>query len=216
MASKAASVWLPKVLFESALITVSILLALALDEWREDNQNQEMIEQAMANFLLEIRQNKARVDDAAPFSRGLGEVLERRYETGDIASVSEFVSVLESYSPAVLQSSAWETAVATGSLAKMEYGLVTALSLTYNLQERYQQLNQSGISDLVRPQNLSTDALDLSIYNAIRYLGEVSQMESELAIVYTEAQAVIRDAWQGMRGATREEADAWVRASLGG
>ena len=39
MTSMNTAVWLPRVLFESALITVSILIALGLDEWR---QNREM------------------------------------------------------------------------------------------------------------------------------------------------------------------------------
>ncbi len=40
----------------------------------------------------------------------------------------------ESYTPVILQSAAWETALATGSLAKMDYNLVSALSQTYSLQ----------------------------------------------------------------------------------
>jgi len=49
---------------------VSILLALGLDEWRENREAEETIRLAMSNFLSEIRQNKARVDAAALFSQG--------------------------------------------------------------------------------------------------------------------------------------------------
>jgi hypothetical protein len=209
MPSKATAVWLPRVLFESALITLSILLALGLDEWRENRQNEEMIEQAMYNFLSEIRQNKIRVDDAAPFNRGLSRVLSQRQAAGDINSVSEFVDMLESYSPAVLQSTAWETALATGSLANMDYNLVAALSLTYSLQGRYQQVNRNGITDLISPQNLSEDKLDLAIYNAVRYLDDLTKMEVELAVVYDEVQAVIRDSWITMKDASPGEVESW-------
>jgi hypothetical protein len=213
MPTKATSVWLPRVLFESALITLSILLALALDEWRDSRQDQQMIEQAMSNFLREVRQNKARVDDAAPFNRGLSEVLSRRYEDGDIHTVAEFVDVVESYSPVVLQSTAWDTALATGSLAKMEYNLVSALSLTYGLQSRYQMANRSSTADLTSPQNLSADKLELSIYNSIRHLDEVTKMETELAVVYDEAEAVIRTAWMNMNDASAEDAERWAAST---
>jgi hypothetical protein len=209
MPSRATSIWLPRVLFESALITLSILLALGLDEWRENQQNEDMIEQAMYNFLSEIRQNKIRVDDAAPFNRGLSRVLSQRQAAGDINSVSEFVDMLESYSPAVLQSTAWETALATGSLANMDYNLVSALSLTYSLQGRYQQANRNGIADLISPQNLSEEKLDLAIYNAVRYLDDVTKMEVELAIVYEEAETVIRDSWTTMKDASPAEVERW-------
>ena len=191
MPSKATSVWLPRVIFESALITVSILLALGLDQWRENRETEATIRQAMSNFLSEIRQNKARVDDAAPFNQGLHDVVDQRYKNGDIRTMSDFISIMDSYSPVTLQSTAWETALATGSLANMDYGLVTALSLTYGLQSRYEQTNRGAISRLTSPQILSNDTLDLAIYNSLQYLEDVTSMETELAVVYSEATGVI-------------------------
>jgi len=200
MPAKSTSVWLPRVIFESALITVSILLALGLDEWRENREVEETIRQAMSNFLSEIRQNKARVDDAAPFNKGLHDVIDQRDKHGDITTMSEFIDIMDSYSPVVLQSTAWETALATGSLAKMDYGLVSALSLTYGLQGRYEQTNRSAVARLTSPQVLSPDTLDLAIYNSLQYLEDVTSMETELAVVYTEATSVIETNWKKLNG----------------
>jgi hypothetical protein len=194
MASRATSVWLPRVLFESMLIILSILVALGLDEWREERQNAENIQHALANFIAEIEQNKARVEDAAPFNQGLRHVLSRRQQVQAIESVSTFINIVESYNPVVLQSTAWETAIATGSLAKMDYNLVSALSLTYSLQNRYQQVSRTGMMELTSPQNLSAEKLDLAVYNTIRYLDDVTSMETELGGVYSEASAVLRAA----------------------
>ena len=168
MRSKSTSVWLPRVLFESLLITVSILFALALDEWREDRQNAENIQKALSNFVSEIRQNKATIDDAAPFNQGLRHVLSKRQEVRNIESVTHFVNIIESYNPVVLRSTAWDTALATGSFSKMDYSLVSALSLTYGLQNRYQELNRTGMSELSSPQNLTAERLNITVYNSIR------------------------------------------------
>ena len=200
MPSKTTSVWLPRVIFESALITVSILLALGLDEWRENRESEATIRQAMSNFLSEIRQNKASVEDAAPFNQGLHDVVDQRYKNGDIQSMSDFINIMDSYSPVVVRSTAWETALATGSLAKMDYGLVSALSLTYGLQSRYEQTNRGAISRLTSPQVLSNDTLDLAVYNSLQYLEDVTSMETELAVVYSEATAVIELNWKNMTG----------------
>jgi hypothetical protein len=191
---------LPRVIFESFLITVSILLALALDEWRDDRQDAETVDQAMFNFLSEIRQNRARVEDAAPFNKGLQDVLARRHAEGDIDSITEFISMVESYTPIVLQSTAWETALATGSVAKMDYNLVSALSLTYGLQNRYQQASRNGMAGLTGPASLAPNGLELAIYNAVRYLSDVTAMETELSVVYGEAEAVIIESWGGAAG----------------
>jgi hypothetical protein len=109
----------------------------------------------------------------------------------------------------VLQSTAWETALATGSVTIMEYNLVSALSLTYGLQSRYQQTTRNGLTDLMRPQNLSPEQLELAVYNSVRYLDNVTAMETELSVVYGEAETIILDAWAGMNNATMEEALAW-------
>jgi hypothetical protein len=185
-------------MFESMLIVVSILFALYLDEWRDDRQDAENIEDALAYFVSEIQQNRARVEDAAPFNQGLRHVLSRRQEVRAIESVATFINIFESYNPVVLQSTAWETAIATGALAKMDYKLVSALSLTYSLQNRYQQVSQNGMAEMTSPQNLSQEKLDLAVYNAIRYLDTVTGMETELGAVYAEAESVLLSAKQIM------------------
>ena len=205
MAQRATSIWLPQVMFESMLIVVSILVALGLDEWRSDRQDAENIEHALSNFISEIQQNRARVEDAAPFNQGLHHVLSRRQEVRAIESVATFINIIDSYSPVVLQSTAWETALATGALARMDYNLVSALSLTYSLQDRYQQVSQIGKAQMTSPQNLSQDKLELAVYNAIRYLDDITSMETELSVVYTEAESVIRSAKRIMSGEPEPE-----------
>ncbi len=194
MAKNSASDWLPRVLFESFLITVSILVALALDEWRENRQHAEAIQQALSNFASEIQRNKARIEDTAPFNRGLLEVLRNRYETKDIGSVDDYVNMVESYAPAELRTTAWETALATGSLAEMQYDLVSVLSFTYGKQGEYQVATQSGMSGLTSLQNLAGDRLELATYNAVRYLNGISSLESELNDIYNEALGVVENA----------------------
>ena len=192
MAAKSTSVWLPRVLFESALIVLSILVALGLDEWRQNREDEESVQLALSNFVREIQQNQAGVEDSAPFNQGLRSVLRNRYQTDDIGSVDDFVNMVESFAPAVLQSTAWETALATGSLAKMEYDLVSALSLTYSLQNRYLMASRSGMAELTSPQNLSEEKLDLAVYNSIRYLDDITSMEEELSVTYNEAFSVVQ------------------------
>jgi len=213
MPSNTTAVWLPQVLIESALIVISILVALGLDEWRQKREDAETAQQALSNFVSEVRQNQVRVDDAAPFDKGLLDVLKGRYEGSGIGSVDEFVIMVESYTPLVLQSTAWETALATGSLAKMDYNLVSALSLTYSLQNRYQLATRSGVANLTSPQNLSAEKLDLAIYNAVRYLDDITNMEQELSVVYFEVTNVLNAAMIALGGpdsaeSSRDETDA--------
>lgn len=119
--------------------------------------------------------------------------------------MATFINIIDSYSPVVLQATAWETALAAGALARMDYNLVSALSLTYSLQNRYQQVSRAGKAQMTSPQNLSQDKLDLAVYNAIRYLDEITSMETELGVIYTEAESVIRSARRIMSGEQEPE-----------
>jgi len=194
MATNSASDWMPRVLFEAFLIVISILVALALDEWREQREDGQMVRQALLNFVNEINQNRARIEDATPFNQGLLNVLQGNYDRNEVSTIDDFVMIVESYSPVALQSTAWDTALATGSLAKMDYNLVSALSLTYNMQNRYQAATRSGMDELMVPQNLSPEQMNLSALNSIRYLREATSMEVELSAVYGVAITVIKEA----------------------
>ncbi len=208
----ATATWLPRVMFESALIVLSILVALGLDEWRENREDEENVQLALSNFASELLLNQARVEDAAPFNRGLRNVLRNRYQTNDVGSVDEFVNMVESFVPVVLQSAAWETALATGSLAKMKYDLVSALSLTYSLQNRYQLTTRSGMDELTSPQNLSEDKLSLALYNSVRYLDEITNMEEELALFMPRRSPSSRRR-ERLQGTSRTVSLTWKRAA---
>lgn len=181
-------------MIESALIVVSILVALGLDEWRDNRQDEELVRFALSNFLSEMQQNKLLVEDSVPFNQGLRSVLSRHYDDNDIASVDDFVTMVESFTPSNLNSAAWETALATGSLAKMEYKIVSTLSVTYNLQNRYLVASRAGQTDAMNPKSLAEDDLRLAAYNSIRYLDSIASMETELGDFYGQAIAVVETA----------------------
>ena len=50
--------WLPRVLAESVLIVFSVLLALGVDQWREDRELARQVQEARTAFANEIRGNR--------------------------------------------------------------------------------------------------------------------------------------------------------------
>ena len=190
MEAKLAS-WLPRTIVESALIVISILLALALDEWQEDLEIQELIDRSIANFQNELTQNKSRIEDIGVYHRGVLQVLQRRTFARDSESLEEFRNVMEALQPIVLTSSAWETAVATGALGRMDYELVSALTLTYNTQLRFDDDYRSTLRLLLSPINLNEENLPITTYNAGRFVTDVTSAESELSVYYAQTLELI-------------------------
>ena len=139
--------WLPRILVESTLIVLSILVALAVNEYERNREDEELATQALVAFQREIRQNRARLDDVGPYRRGLRSVITRMADSGELASSDEFQATigLEALRPAFLTSNAWETALTMGALPHIDFDLVNALSLTYSLQARREEFSRSGL-----------------------------------------------------------------------
>ncbi len=175
--------WISRVLVESVLVVGSILLALALDEWNEGQDYQDLATLSLVNFEREIQQNRLRLEDVTPFHVGLRDVLANMDAGGAAVSTTTIRNILEGFQPALLVSTAWETAVATGALGYMDYDVVAGLSRTYNLQDRVTVQSRSGMNDLLMGGFRSGEA-DLLIYTANRYVRELTEAEQGLQVVY--------------------------------
>ena len=184
-------IWLSRTLFESALIVISILLALTVAAVQEDRDVEELVERSLASFEYEISQNRSRIDDIYPFHLGLHSVLTELEAKEGTGSAEEFRNILDSFQSAVLLTSAWETALATGALTHMDYEIVSTLSLTYSIQNRFQELHNFGLRELLSAANLSNENMPATTYAAIRYMGDVTRGESELQVVYQQALELI-------------------------
>ena len=170
-------------LVESVLVVGSILLALALDDWNEDLEFQNLADRSLVNFEREIQKNRLRLADVTLFHLGLRDVLVNMDASAVAVPATTIRNIMEGFQPAILVSTAWETAVATGALGYMEYDVVAGLSLTYNLQERLVTLNRSGLNDLLVG-GLRRGETELLVYAANRYMRELTGAEQELEGVY--------------------------------
>lgn len=196
-------IWFSRTLFESALIVISILLALAVAELQQDRELERLVARSLASFEYEISQNRNRIDDIYPFHLGLHSVLTELEAKEGSGSAEEFRNILDSFQSAVLLTSAWETALATGALTHMDYEIVSALSLTYGIQNRFQELHNSGLRELLSVANLSNENMAATTYAAVRYMGDVTRAENELRVVYQQALELIETVVED--GAENEE-----------
>lgn len=191
--------WLPRIIVESLLIVVSILVALAVSEYERNREDAELATQALAAFEQEIRQNKARLEDVGPYRRGLRDVIVQMDRQGSLESSDEFQSTigLEALRPAFLTSTVWETALTTGALPHIDFDLVNALSLTYSLQARLELFSRTGMPELARGVWVPPEDMPGAIREVTVYLGELSRSESELLAAYEEVLRILTEAAVG-------------------
>lgn len=123
--------WL-QIALETAFVIAGVLLALAVDEWRQGRRDQELVALALRNIHAEMEENRATVQEALSYHRDLIARLQKDPEnTGGTP-----------YRPAIIRNNAWEAAQSSQAAAKMDFGVIAAVSGMEELQDHYQKLVQ--------------------------------------------------------------------------
>lgn len=138
--------WAPRMLAESALIVFSVLLALALDQWRDGRRQAADARIALDAIVAELQSNRKAADDAMRFHRSIKTKLEAVSAAREIPSPElAFGGMLQ---PARVVSTAWTSARDTGALSGLPYALVLQVSLVYERQASYDALAEQLVADL--------------------------------------------------------------------
>ena len=185
--------WMARIIIESLLIVFSILAALAVSEWQDSRENEELAHEALVAFEREIRQNKARLEDAGPYRQGLRQVLERMGAAGELRTAEEFHAMvgLEPLRPPFLTSTVWQTSLTTGAIPHIRFDLVNALSFTYSLQERLSEFSRSGMPVLARGGSVPPEQMPAALREVLVYLADLNRSEAELLAAYEEVLRIL-------------------------
>ena len=174
--------WLLRVTVESILIVMSILLALAVDEWQEGRDFEALGQQSLHIFAQEIEQNLAMMNDVVPYHVGLQQVVTEM--AAEPESVVDVHSIVEGLQPTVLLNTAWSTALATGAFRHMDVNTVSKLSRMYSLQQRFRDQITFGRPELFVSSATTPEQKLEQMQHALMYLNEIVRAEQELRGIY--------------------------------
>lgn len=186
--------WLAEVIVQSIAVTVSILLALWVDQWKQRRSARDLATESMSNFVTEIQQNEARVDDILLYHEALRSILQKAEKSHSIHTQAEFQSSvgIDGLRPPFLLQTAWQTATLTGALTHLDYETVRVLSLTYTLQDRFREDSRAGFQSIMQASDFKPGDADIAVHSADNYLREVVNSENDLHATYAQAEQVLR------------------------
>ena len=134
---------LPELLLEAVSVVFAVLLALAVDEWRETRSRNALAERARAGILEEIRSNETELRSTLAENRALLLHIEQgllRLEQKRDTSLQFHFEI------ALLSSAAWNTAQMTQAANYLDFDWLRRVSDVYELQGLY-VTSQSAVVD---------------------------------------------------------------------
>jgi hypothetical protein len=126
---------LPDILFEIGSVVLAVLLALAVNEWRQNRQNKNLAKYARRSIVAELQSNQSELRGSLDNNR----LVIARFR-GQIDSVEKGILhgiAGTGINVAQLTSSAWKTAQAAQALRYMDFDWLLSASRMYDMQELF-------------------------------------------------------------------------------
>ena len=184
--------WLGRIFFESILIVLSIWGALSINNWHSSKENTALVKHSVLAFQQEIKHNRQWVEASYPYQLGIKNVVLEMQTSEFPMATDELRQMMGGMQVVLLRESTWDTVVGTGVLTHMDFELVSALSLTYSLQDLVQALHNDGVTDLIRNSYLLEGNKSALIFDVLRYLNSIIEAEAELKAAYIQVEEMLK------------------------
>jgi hypothetical protein len=172
---------IPGLLVEALSVVFAVLVALGVDEWREDKANLELAGRALAGLTAEIENNLVELDSTRDENVSMLAQLDAALAEGGPQSFSMEFEYTQ------LSQAAWQTSQVTQAVHFVDYEAVQRIARLYDLQELFIE-NQRALVDLIGGVMGGTDPADV-IYMLRGRLAVVMELEAGLAEAYREVLA---------------------------
>lgn len=130
--------WLPRLVVESVVVVFSILLALVVNEWRQERTREARKERSMDAIRMELAHNYRALQEVHPYHTQLADTLRQLVNRG-AESVSPGIRPRGWILPVDLVSAAWSAAQSTGTTGQFRYPVLLSVSRAYEEQSEFRR-----------------------------------------------------------------------------
>ena len=127
-----------RLIFEFISVSFAVLIALLVNQWREDHNNGKLAEKAIYNIKQELHENKDVMDILIPSHKStlshIDSIIGRKEK--NISSVDSIISI----DVTLISSSAWEMAEITNAIFYLDFDDANKMAKVYNLQSYYESI----------------------------------------------------------------------------
>jgi len=129
---------LQRLIFEFLSVSFAVLIALLVNQWREDYNNNKLAEKAIYNIKQEIKENKDVMDILIPSHKSIlsniDSIIVRKEKYNSIVDSNISINVT------LISSSAWEMAEITNAIFYLDFDDANKMAKVYKLQSYYESI----------------------------------------------------------------------------
>jgi hypothetical protein len=129
-------------LVEATMVVFAVLVALALEEWRQEQRLLDFAARAETSVVAELQANLEELDGSRPSLLELQEVLIRVVTEEDLSLLGDQLDV----QLPDLSSAAWEVAQSSEAAPYFDYEWVIEMARAYEILEVYENANDNIIA----------------------------------------------------------------------
>jgi hypothetical protein len=158
---------------EAVLVVLSVLFALAVDNWNRNRVSENLADQALRNLKREVQANRQEVEASRSRNQALLDTLRSEAPPRGI-----------SLRTADIQNNAWEAAQATGAISDMDFSVVAIASRIEEKQAEYRNLKRT-VSEMILRGNFGGDVDEERVPKGLRILvSGLYGLEADLIKLY--------------------------------
>ncbi|NQV43190.1 MAG: hypothetical protein HQ506_12640 [Candidatus Marinimicrobia bacterium] len=135
-----------KYTYEMISIIIGVLIALGVDEWNEDRQNQERANTALVNIQNEVRRNLNILEVLHPRNMEAFTMVQTESTEDDSATIAPGLQ---------LQDVAWNTFMSNGISVYVEYDELYQVAELYSIQQIYKDFAHQFVEQVMATRSMS-------------------------------------------------------------
>ncbi len=166
-------------------VVVAVLLALAVDEWRDARADEELRQRALQSIAQEIRLNREQIEARVPYHETIRDTIAAALQGRPVSSFQEmFDRGFQGFRTYTPLDAALETAQSTGAIGEIDYALAQRIVRVYSVQEALDLMGRQVLSAISYPGALNPDNTESMLTSSLLNLNDILIRERALLEAY--------------------------------
>jgi|GEM_PF-3276223 len=157
-----------KLLIEMVSIVLAVLLALAVDQWREGRSNETLAREALNRIVAELKANVTELEEVLKDHQVVSDRLKNVIEKLEKAEDDPGIQINFNFTLGILKRTAWQTAIVTQAVRYMDFQVVQELSEIYEVVDIYKSHMENTIKNLSSLNLYSEDRIPMHFKALLR------------------------------------------------